>query len=105
MMTQKRAINLSGNPRFALLSHQHAPTHWALGIYESLQLQLDRKKVYSWMDTVGGELIHCSSCEVDNSCCMKRKLILAVTRKILRWLHDNKAQLQDIDYADDGESL
>ena len=26
--------------------------------------------------------------------------MLAMTRKILQWLHDNEAQLKDIDYAD-----
>ena len=29
--------------------------------------------------------------------------MLAMTRKILQWLQDNEAQLQDIDYADDME--
>ena len=32
---------------------------------------------------------------------MKRKLMLAMTRKILQWLQDNEAHLGDIDYADD----
>ena len=27
--------------------------------------------------------------------------MLAMTRKVLQWLQDNEAQLQDIDYADD----
>ena len=39
-------------------------------------------------------------CEIENSCCMKRKLILAMTNKILRWLKRNKGNIKDIDFND-----
>ena len=45
-------------------------------------------------------LLSCPNCTSIESCCMKKKLMLAMTRKIIQWLQDNEAQLQDIDYAD-----
>ena len=75
------------------------PPDWALAIYNNLESQLQQKEVLSWMG-MDSHLLDCSKCAADYGCCMKRKLMLAMTRKILQWLQDNKAQLQDIDYAD-----
>ena len=74
------------------------PSKWAISTYDQLRLQLASKCVLSWMS---GRLVYCVDCIAENGCCMKRKLMLAMTRKILQWLQDNEAQLQDIDYADD----
>ena len=70
-----------------------------MGIYDALRVGLEGKEVNTWL----GEhiyLLDCTNCEVEYSCCMKRALMLAMTRKMLQWLRDNEAHLQDIDYAD-----
>ena len=47
--------------------------------------------------------INKSQCDSESSYCVKRKLLHAITFKILDWLDNNKDQLQDIDYADDDD--
>ena len=76
------------------------PCGWAIAIYTYLQCGIEENYLKSWMETSKRRYMFCR-CKVEkHACCMKRNLILAMTRKILQWLHDNEAQLQDIDYAD-----
>ena len=75
------------------------PTAWAIAIYKTLEYQLLQKEVRSWM-SAESHLLDCRKCTAVYGCCLKRKLMLAMTRNILQWLQGNKAQLQGIDYAD-----
>ena len=45
--------------------------------------------------------VHCTLCKVERGCCKRRKLMLAMVEKILKWLKENKNQLQNIDFAHD----
>ena len=49
-------------------------------------------------------MFHFTFCSANQSCCVKRKLMLSMTCKILQCLQDNEARLQDIDYADDADA-
>ena len=64
--------------------------------------------VFRWISDSWNEdnfVLNLSGVEVNHSCCMKRKLMLAMTRKILQWLQDNETQLQNIDYVNDGKLI
>ena len=91
-------VNLQEVVSSAPITEQQPPSQWAISIYRKLQSQLENKKIEP---IVGLPLLDCTQCTTNHSCCMKRKLMLAMTRKILQWLQDNEAQLQEIDYADE----
>ena len=103
IMTLKK----TNNPRVHVAAsdfsvfNTRTPIDWALVMYKELERQLEAKQVRSWVDQYGTGIVDCTNCKVEHGCCMKQKLMLAMTRKILQWLKDNQADLQDIDYGDD----
>ena len=54
----------------------------------------------SWIETDDRRKMLCECKAENHACYMQKKVVLAMTRKILRWLQGNVAQLQDIDYVD-----
>ena len=67
---------------------------WAIKIYEQLKKDLEAKKLGVWH--TGIILMNCTYCEVEYGCCKKRKLTLAMTSQILRWLKRHKKDLNRI---------
>ena len=84
---------------FDAIDSSESPCSVAIKIYKSVSQTLQTNGLCSWIDE-GGRLNVCSGRPAHDRCRLKVKLMLAMTRKILQWLHDNEAQLQDIDYAD-----
>ena len=68
-------------------------------IYILLLQYLNKRKVKSKRNNEYP--VDCTECEVERGCCKRRKLMLAMVEKILKWLKENKDKLQDIDFADD----
>ena len=49
----------------------------------------------------GEEVFSCTTCDGKQGCCKKLKFMSFVVDLILKWLHENKDELQDVDFASD----
>ena len=70
-------------------------------IYQILEKNLEAKMMKSWpkLGENSIRLFDCTSCSRDtNGCCMKRKLILDMTKKIIHWLNENKENLAGMEF-------
>ena len=65
-------------------------------IYEKLKTDLEAKQVKTWYCTMD-TLMVCENCEVERSCCQKRKLTLAMTSQILDWLKRHQSEVKIIE--------
>ena len=75
-----------------------APYDVALHIYELLLKYLNERQVTS--ECSRENPVDCSFCQVERGCCKQRKLMIAMAKKILQWLKENKGNLQDINFQE-----
>ena len=71
---------------------------WAIAIYEKLEMDLKARKMRCWYDKYE-YLLECTQCKGERGCCKKRKLMLAMTSRILHWLRRSQSQLNEVEFC------
>ena len=85
--------------------HKNDPTvlkeleyDWAIKIYKQLRKCFEQGKLETFYgDSVLFQCSHTDDVSSDRICCLKRKFVLRMCDAIIQWLHEHRAELQELE--------